>query len=123
MLAANNNNPQKLGNDISTEIFSASNDNGKINVQVTVLVGEFYNLFFFFVLFMIFFCLFIFCCTHQLYVCVIPSLCLTLILHSVILYAPQNPVIMHLLRNVVTNFSLCVCASLFCLKNVLLLFA
>lgn len=32
---------QKIGNDISTEIFSASNDNGKINVQVTVLVGEF----------------------------------------------------------------------------------
>lgn len=29
------------GHDISTEIFSASNDNGKINVQVTVLVGEF----------------------------------------------------------------------------------
>ncbi|KAG4066558.1 hypothetical protein HA402_007194 [Bradysia odoriphaga] len=35
---ANNNNPQKIGNDISTEIFSASNENGKINVQVTVLV-------------------------------------------------------------------------------------
>lgn len=32
---------QKIGNDISTEIFSTSNDNGKINVQVTVLVGEF----------------------------------------------------------------------------------
>lgn len=32
---------QRIGNDISTEIFSASNDNGKINVQVTVLVGEF----------------------------------------------------------------------------------
>ncbi|XP_031640408.1 protein phosphatase 1 regulatory subunit 16A isoform X2 [Contarinia nasturtii] len=30
---------QRIGNDISTEIFSASNDNGKINVQVTVLVG------------------------------------------------------------------------------------
>lgn len=40
----NNNtiNSTKLGTDISTEIFSnASNDNGKINVQVTVLVGEF----------------------------------------------------------------------------------
>lgn len=36
-----NANHQKIGNDISTEIFSASNDNGKINVQVTVLVGEF----------------------------------------------------------------------------------
>lgn len=33
---------QRIGNDISTEIFSASNDNGKINVQVTVLVGEFF---------------------------------------------------------------------------------
>lgn len=33
----------KIGNDISTEIFSASNDNGKINVQVTVLVGELTN--------------------------------------------------------------------------------
>lgn len=31
---------KKFGNDISTEIFSASNDNGKINVQVTVLVGK-----------------------------------------------------------------------------------
>lgn len=31
----------KMGNDnISAEIFSTSNDNGKINVQVTVLVGE-----------------------------------------------------------------------------------
>lgn len=38
---------QKIGNDISTEIFSASNDNGKINVQVTVLVGEFAITFFF----------------------------------------------------------------------------
>lgn len=37
----NSGNQQKIGNDISTEIFSASNDNGKINVQVTVLVGEF----------------------------------------------------------------------------------
>lgn len=42
----NNNNTHlerstKLGNDISTEIFSTSNENGKINVQVTVLVGEF----------------------------------------------------------------------------------
>lgn len=31
---------KKFGNDISTEIFSASNENGKINVQVTVLVGK-----------------------------------------------------------------------------------
>ncbi|XP_055312649.1 protein phosphatase 1 regulatory subunit 16A isoform X2 [Sitodiplosis mosellana] len=31
---------QRIGNDISTEIFSASNDNGKINVQVTVLVDQ-----------------------------------------------------------------------------------
>lgn len=31
---------KKFGNDISTEIFSTSNDNGKINVQVTVLVGK-----------------------------------------------------------------------------------
>lgn len=36
----NNGNHPKIGNDISTEIFSTSNDNGKINVQVTVLVGE-----------------------------------------------------------------------------------
>lgn len=50
---ANNNNPQKIGNDISTEIFSASNENGKINVQVTVLVGEF--------LFILFFVCLLFC--------------------------------------------------------------
>lgn len=36
----NNGNHPKIGNDVSTEIFSTSNDNGKINVQVTVLVGE-----------------------------------------------------------------------------------
>lgn len=36
----NSGNHAKIGNDISTEIFSTSNDNGKINVQVTVLVGE-----------------------------------------------------------------------------------
>lgn len=36
----NGNQHPKIGNDISTEIFSTSNDNGKINVQVTVLVGE-----------------------------------------------------------------------------------
>lgn len=48
---ANNNNPQKIGNDISTEIFSASNENGKINVQVTVLVGEFYLFYFLFACF------------------------------------------------------------------------
>lgn len=42
LATVNNNNSQKLGNEISTEFFSASNDNGQINVQVTVLVGEFY---------------------------------------------------------------------------------
>lgn len=35
------NDNQKNSNDVSAEIFSTSNDNGKINVQVTVLVGEF----------------------------------------------------------------------------------
>lgn len=55
---ANNNNPQKIGNDISTEIFSASNENGKINVQVTVLVGEF--------LFILIFCLLAFCMCYVL---------------------------------------------------------
>lgn len=43
-----NGNHQKIGNDISTEIYSTSNDNGKINVQVTVLVGEASFSFFFF---------------------------------------------------------------------------
>lgn len=45
LATVNNNNSQKLGNEISTEFFSASNDNGQINVQVTVLVGEFYFIF------------------------------------------------------------------------------
>lgn len=53
----NNNNSQKMGNDLlSTEIFSALNDNGKINVQVTVLVGEF----FFYILIFVLCCRFFF---------------------------------------------------------------
>lgn len=52
----------KIGNDISTEIFSASNDNGKINVQVTVLVGEFeFDFCSFVFVFCFFICVFIFC--------------------------------------------------------------
>lgn len=44
---AMNNNLQKGGgvsSEMSTGIFQASNENGKINVQVTVLVGKFYEL-------------------------------------------------------------------------------
>lgn len=39
-LTTNNNGLQKNG-DISTGIFSTKNENGKINVQVTVLVGKY----------------------------------------------------------------------------------
>lgn len=39
-MATNNNGGLQKNGDISTGVFSTTNENGKINVQVTVLVGE-----------------------------------------------------------------------------------
>lgn len=47
-LSTNNNGGLQKNGDISTGIFSTTNENGKINVQVTVLVGKKIQLKFFF---------------------------------------------------------------------------